>query len=107
MADFLPLPPAPRPSVGGPSSAPAAASFDIDHIVDEACDSFLDDLSSSSSSSGDDVSSVSSVSIEDTPTKGGGPDVHSFRDSINSNADSSFCDLNDNTHQHDHVGVDT
>ena len=52
-----------------------------------ACDSLLDDLSSSSSSSGDsDASSVSSV--EDTLAKGGAPDV-------NSNADSSFCDLND------------
>ena len=89
MADFPPLPPAPHPSVGEPSSAPAAVSFDINNIVDEACDSLLDDLSSSSVSSGDsDASSVSSV--EDTPTKGGAPDV-------NSNADSSFCDLNDNS----------
>ena len=89
VADFSPLPPAPRPSVGEPSSAPAAVSLDIDNIVDGACDSLLDDLSSSSSSSGDsDASSVSSV--EDTPAKGGAPDV-------NSNADSSFCDLNDNS----------
>lgn len=83
MADFPPLPPAPRSSVGEPSSAPATVSPDIDNIVDEACDSFLDDLSSSSSSSGDSDAS----SVEDTPTKGGAPDV-------NSNADSSSCDLN-------------
>ena len=89
VADFPPLPPAPRPSVGEPSSAPATVSLDIDNIVDEACDSLLDDLSSASSSSGDsDASSVSSV--EDTPTKGGAPVV-------NSNADSSLCDLNDNS----------
>ena len=88
-ADFPPLPPAPRPSVGEPSSAPATVSLDIDNIVDEACDSLLDDLSSASSSSGDsDASSVSSV--EDTPTKGGAPVV-------NSNADSSLCVSNDNS----------
>ena len=97
MADFLPLSPAPHPSVGEPPSAPEDASIDIDHIVDEACDSLLDDLSSSLSSSGD--SSVSSVSIVDTPTKGGGPDVNSHvnSDGINGIADSSFCDLNDNS----------
>ena len=86
VVDFPPLPPAPRPSVGEPSSAPAAVSLDIDNIVDEACDSLLDDLSSSSVSSGDSDAS----SVEDSPTKGGAPDV-------NSNADSSFCDLNDNS----------
>ena len=104
MADFPPLPPAPRPSVGEPSLAPAATSIDIDNIVDEACDSLLDDLSTSSSSSGDsDASSVSSVSIEDTLTKGGGPDVNSFRDSTNSNADSSLCDLNDNSRNNEAI----
>lgn len=103
MADFPPLPPAPRSSVGEPSSAPATVSPDIDNIVDEACDSFLDDLSSSSSSSGDSDAS----SVEDTPTKGGAPDV-------NSNADSSSCDLNnkaidksnDIVNVNSHVNVD-
>lgn len=92
VEEFPHLPSAAHPGVGGPSSCPATASgASIDSIINEACDSFLDDMSifsGDSDNSGSDI--VASVSVEDAPAHGGNPDVNSnvvsFEGSVSSDS---------------------
>ena len=75
--EFPHLPSAVRPGAGEPSAAPTTASgAGIDSVVDDACDSFLDNISIFSGSS-DGSEADAAASVGDTPANGGGSDANS------------------------------
>ena len=75
--EFPHLPSVVRPGAGEPSAAPATASgAGIDSAVNDACDSFLDNISIFSGFS-DDSEADADASVGDAPANGGGPDVNS------------------------------